>query len=124
MIEFIKCNYADEEYLKKHKIFSTADVYFIIKNNERCGAIEYRETYEFSLKIEYLLVFSEFQGNGIGTATVRHLQSLFPAHEIYGEAIPTDATIAFWDSLDAEFEMEEEMEYYKSSKECIPFTIH
>ena len=59
MIEFIKCNYADEEYLKKHKIFSTADVYFIIKNNERCGAIEYRETYEFSLKIEYLLVFPE-----------------------------------------------------------------
>lgn len=105
-IELVKCQYYDAEYLKKYSIFTTTNIYFIEINNERCGVIEFRETCEFSLKIDYLLIFPEYQGKGVGTKTIEYLKIMFPYHEIYGEAIPLESTILFWKSLNSEFEME------------------
>lgn len=116
---------SDESFILEYLPGITENVYIIEINGTPIGALEYAAMPQHKLlKVEFISIDPDYRDNHYATHSIRLLQQVYPGYEIYGECLSNETAYYFWESLGADFEMEDDFETYRKNRECIPFILH
>lgn len=127
-INLRKADEKDMEFVKSFQLKSIENIYIIEDDLKYVGLVEYivnqKESDDYSsIYIEYIDVLDEYRRQGYATEVINMLSD-DGNNYIYGNSLPNKVSVSFWQSLDADFEGEDNnLDYYIKNEECIPFSI-
>lgn len=113
----------DEQIVLEYLSKITENIYLIIKDDTDIGIVEYRVVEDKYVYIEYITIFEEYRENGYATETVRYLESRYSDYYIAGGCAANEGAYYFWNSLGADLELEDDLEWHIKTNTCIPFIL-
>lgn len=123
-----KANEKDMEFVKSFKLNTIDNVYIIKEGLNDIGVVEYIKKQDESeecdsIYVEYIDVLEEYRRQGYATQIINMLLD-DSKNCIYGNSLPNEVSVSFWQSFGADFEGEDDnLDYYAENNECIPFII-
>lgn len=125
-IKLVKALDEDRDFILNYFSNFNDNIYIVLnEDSNRCGVIEYVHLKEQDLiKIEYIHIFLDYQGNGYATDVIDFFKNNHSNCAIYGDVKPSESAYYFWESVGAEFDMYDDLDYYIKNRECIPFILN